>query len=146
VAETKTQVNVEQAVPFFHVSDMAASLQFYVDGVGFQMTKKWIDEGKLRWCWLELGKVALMLQEFLKEGHDSWATKGKVGEGVSICFLCQDALAIYREVTARGLTAREPFVGNGMWVTPLSDPDGYNIFFESVTDAPEETKLSEWKS
>jgi hypothetical protein len=32
-----------------------------------------------------------------------------------------------------------------MWVTPLSDPDGYKIEFESPTNVPEETKLSEWQ-
>ncbi len=32
-----------------------------------------------------------------------------------------------------------------MWATRLSDPDGYRLFFESVTDVPEETKLSEVK-
>ena len=85
----------------------------------------------------------MMLQEFRKEGHDSWVPNGKVGEGVSIYFICQDALAIYREVTSRGIEALRPFVGNGMWVTPLSDPDGYKIYFESYTDAPEETVFSE---
>jgi hypothetical protein len=25
-----------------------------------------------------------------------------------------------------------------MWVTDLSDPDGYRLFFESPTDAPED--------
>ena len=29
--------NVEQAVPFFMVSDMDTSLRFYIDGVGFEM-------------------------------------------------------------------------------------------------------------
>ena len=48
--EKKTQTNVKQAVPFFHVSNMEESLRFYVDGLGFEMTRKWIDEGKLRWC------------------------------------------------------------------------------------------------
>jgi len=109
------------------------------------MTKKWIDEGKLRWCWLQHGGAALMLQEFRKEGHDSWVPAGKVGEGVSICFQCKDALEIYREITSRGIPASEPFVGNGMWVTSLSDPDGYKIDFESPTDVLEETKFSEWK-
>src|SRR5271169_3251075 len=98
----KTEANVEQAVPFFRVSNIYESLRFYIDGVGFEMTKKWIDEGKLRWCWLQLGDAALMLQEFRKEGHNSWVPKGKVGQGVSICFLCKDALAIYREVMSRG--------------------------------------------
>jgi len=143
--ETKTATNVEQAVPFFRVSNVEASIRYYVDGLGFQMTKKWIDEGKLRWCWLQHGGAALMLQEFRKEGHDSWVPAGKVGEGVSICFQCKDALEIYREITSRGIPASEPFVGNGMWVTSLSDPDGYKIDFESPTDVLEETKFSEWK-
>lgn len=142
--ETKTVPNVKQAVPFFSVSNIEESLHFYVDGIGFEMTKEWIDEGKLRWCWLQHGGAALMLQEFRKEGHDSWVSEGKVGKGVSICFICEDALAIYREVTSRGIQASKPFVGNGMWVTSLSDPDGYRIEFESYTDVPEETKFSEW--
>ena len=66
-----------------------------------------------------------------------------MGVGVSICFICEDALAIYREVTSRGIQASRPFVGNGMWVTSLSDPDGYRIDFESTTDVPEETVFSE---
>jgi hypothetical protein len=63
--------------------------------------------------------------------------------GVSIYFICKDALAIYREVTSRGVQAKRPFVGNGMWVTQVTDPNGYNLFFESVTDVPEETVLSD---
>jgi len=147
--ETVTEPNVKQAVPFFRVSDMQRSVRYCVDGLGFAMTTKWIDEGVLRWCWLERGGAALMLQEFRKEGHDSWvpggrnASGGKVGVGVSICFICQDALAIYREVISRGIQASRPFVGNGMWNFGLSDPDGYRIEFESYTDVPEETVYSE---
>ena len=137
--------NVTQAVPMFAVSNMEESLRFYLDGLGFTMSNKWIDEGKLRWCWLQLGNAALMLQEFRKEGHDSWVPKGKVGEGVSINFTCKDALIIYREVTSRGVEAKKPFVGNGMWVTSMSDPDGYKLFFESITNVPEDTEYSEAK-
>src|SRR5262245_65593546 len=117
--EEEKEPNVKQAVPFFGVANMEESLRFYVDGLGFKMTRKWIDEGKLRWCWLEHGDAALMLQEFRKEGHDSWVPQGKVGEGVSICFICRDAIVIYRDVTTRGIRAWKPFVGNGMWVTSL---------------------------
>ncbi len=38
----------------------------------------------------------------------------------------------------------EPFVGNKMWVTSISDPDGYKLDFESITDEAEETKYSDW--
>lgn len=137
------QANVIQAVPFFGVTDIQESLRFYVDGIGFKMTNQWIDEGKLQWCWLELDGAALMLQEFRKEGHGGFRPDGKLGQGVNVCFICRDALKIYHDVTARGIQAGVPFVGNGMWVTSLSDPDGYRIDFESVTDAPEETIYSE---
>ena len=138
----ETRSNVQQAVPFFRVSDMAASVRYYVDGLGFEMAEKWEPDGRLRWCRLTCGDASLMLQEFPKEGHDAWTPKTKTGEGVCICFICEDALAIHREITARGVEASEPFVGNGMWVTCLSDPDGYRIDFESHTDVPEDTQLS----
>jgi catechol 2,3-dioxygenase-like lactoylglutathione lyase family enzyme len=137
--EKETEPNVKQAVPFFMVTDIERSVRYYVDGLGFEMTRKWIDDGKLGWCWLQLGDAALMLQEYRKELRP----EGKLGEGVSICFVCSDALAIFREVTSRGVKAGRPFVGNGMWVTSLVDPDGYRIDFESYTDAPEETEFSE---
>ena len=130
--------NVEQAIPFFMVSNMETSLRYYVDGLGFNKTKQWIDEGKLRWCWLQLGGAALMLQEY----RSTQQPTGKLGEGVSICFQCKDALAIYRETTSRGIAAAQPFVGNAMWVTIFSDPDGYKLDFESPTDVPEETKYT----
>ncbi len=28
------------------------------------MAHQWVDEGRLRWCWLELGAAAVMLEEF----------------------------------------------------------------------------------
>jgi catechol 2,3-dioxygenase-like lactoylglutathione lyase family enzyme len=141
--QTKTEVNVEQAVPFFAVSNMEQSLRFYMDGLGFQMKRKWIDEGKLSWCWLELGKAALMLQEFREKGHDSWRPAAKVGVGVSICFQCRDALAIYHQAIERGLQPKRPFVGNRMWVVVFTDPDGYKLDFESPTDAPEDTEYKD---
>jgi lactoylglutathione lyase len=142
VPEVKDEPNVRQVVPFLRVSNIEASLRFYIGGLGFEMTQCWIDGDKLRWCWLELGDAALMLQELRKEGHDSWVPEGKVGQGVSICFICKDALAIYRDARSRGLQASNPCVGNRMWVTSLSDPDGYRLDFESFTDAPEETEYS----
>jgi len=135
--------NVKQAVPFFAVSDMKASLAFYVEGLGFEMAGKWEPDGQIRWCHLQLGGAALMLQEHRTEGHDSWVPECKVGEGVAIAFFCEDAVALYRQFKERGVQASQPRVGNGQWVTEMSDPDGYKLFFESFTDAPEESLLSE---
>lgn len=144
MAEDSTpSLNVRQAVPFLSVSNMEASLRFYLDGLGFRMTKNWIVDGQVRWCWLEIGDAAVMLQEFRTEGANSWKPSGKVGEGVSICFISEDALALYREFKSRSVDASTPFVGNGMWVTGVKDPDGYRLEFESETETPEDTLFSE---
>jgi predicted enzyme related to lactoylglutathione lyase len=135
--------NVKQAVPFFMVKDMDSSINFYVNGLGFSMTESWTGQGKIKWCWLNIGDAALMLQEVDKKEDVS---KEKTGEGVEIFFICEDALAIYTQITSNGIFASEPFVGNNMWVVQVKDPDGYKISFESFTDVPEETKYSQWNN
>jgi lactoylglutathione lyase len=131
--------NVKQAVPFFMITNMERSLDFYIKGLGFTLKNKWEPRGKIEWCWLQLDEASLMLQEYRKIPDIE-----KFGEGVSICFMCNDALKIYNQVTSRGLLPLEPFVGNHLWVVQLKDPDRYNIYFESPTKVPEETKYSDW--
>ena len=144
---TVTSVNVKQAVPFFGVTNMESSLRFYVDGLGFKMKNSWIPDraqdhpdGRIRWCWLQLGDAAIMLQEFLPERRP----KEALGNGVNVCFQCEDALALYREFKSRGIQTRgRPSVGNRLWVVPVTDPDGYRMEFASPTDAQEESELEE---
>ena len=144
---TVTSVNVKQAVPFFGVTNMESSLRFYVDGLGFRMKNHWIPDraedhpdGRIRWCWLELGQAAIMLQEFLPEHRP----KEALGTGVNVCFQCEDTLALYREFKSRGIqTLKRPFVGNRLWVVAVIDPDGYRMEFSSPTDAAEESAFEE---
>ena len=131
-AGAKSIPHVKQVVPFFRVSDMDRSVRFYIDGLGFTIKHKWVVDKKLRWCWLELGGAALMLQTYIKDGPHAWAPAGKLGEEVSLAFQCEDAVALYREYVSHGLDLSEPEVGNSMWVTTLLDPDGYRLEFESL--------------
>jgi lactoylglutathione lyase len=134
--------NIQLAVPFFMVRDMETSLNFYVDKLGFKMTNQWTPRGKIEWCCLQRDAVSLMLQE--PRDKDKFDKEGPKGKGLSICFQCRDALALYHEFTAQGIEIKEPFVGNNMWVVCFPDPDGYSLDFESPTDIPEETNYSEW--
>jgi lactoylglutathione lyase len=144
---TVTSVNVKQAVPFFGVTNMEASLRFYVDGLGFKMKNHWIPDraedhpdGRIRWCWLQFGDAAIMLQEFRPQNRP----KETLGTGASVSLMCEDALALYREFKSRGVqTRKRPYVGNRLWVVPVTDPDGYRMEFASPTDAPEESELEE---
>jgi len=134
--------NIRLAVPFFMVRDMEASLNFYTGKLGFKITNQWTPRGKIEWCWLQRDEVSIMLQE--SRNAEKFDLEGPHGKGVSICFQCVDALALYHEFTAQGIEIRDPFVGNNMWVVNFPDPDGYKLDFESPTDVPEETKYSEW--
>ena len=142
---TTPGANLKQAVPFFGITNMEASLRFYVDGLGFKIRYQWIPDrpedkpdGRIRWCWVQRDDVAIMLQEFLPDRRP----KETLGTGASVSIMCEDALALYREFKARGIqTRKRPFVGNQLWVVPVTDPDGYRIEFESPTDAPEESEF-----
>lgn len=151
-------VNVKQAVPFFGVTNMETSLKFYMDGLGFKLKYQWTPgakdghpEGKIVWCWLELGEAALMLQEFRKQGEHNIYLEGKISEipknlgaGVSINFTCEDSLTLYREFKSRAVEIpRRPFVGNGLWCVNVVDPDGYKLWFNSPTKALEESVLAD---
>ena len=129
-------MNVKEVVPFLSVSSMEQSIRFYVDGLGFEMRNKWEPDGKLRWCWLTLGGASLMLQEFTNR-------PAPIPGGINLTFTCDDAIALYHQSLPLG--ASEPEVGNGLWVTQVTDPDGYKLFFESPTDVAEDTKLSDVK-
>jgi uncharacterized glyoxalase superfamily protein PhnB len=137
--------NIKQAVPFFAVANMEESLRFYLEGLGFELKNKWTPSGKIEWCWIERDNAALMFQEFRGSSHHETKSPGKKGEGVSICFQCEDALALYNEFLEKGIKLSEPFVGNNMWDVGLMDPDDYQLHFESPTDVPEGTKYSERK-
>ena len=133
--------NVQQVVPLFWVRDIEASLRFYQEGLGFAVDRRWVNEDRLRWCWMTRDRVALMLQEFWTTGpHRNVPDGPQAAPGVMIHFVCRDAIAAYRELRERGVQAKRPFVGNAMWVTEVVDPDGYRLVFESPTDAPEETE------
>ena len=141
--EEKTPINIQQAVPFFMVKDMVASLEFYTQKLGFNIAIEWEPRGKIEWCWLKRDAIAIMLQEPRDKSHWLYHTE-ELGKGISICFQCADALALYHEFTAKGVKIKDPFVGNNLWVVAFSDLDGYSLDFESPTDVPEETTYSEW--
>lgn len=134
-------MTVNEVVPFFAVKDMEVSLAFYIDGLGFEIKNKWVKEEAIQWCRLQLGSAGLMLQQFRTEGHDSRQFSDNKGEGVSLCFFCDDAVSYFKELKDRGIEASEPKVGNAAWVTHIQDSDGYRLAFQSPTDTPEGTAL-----
>ncbi len=140
---TTSPFQVQDIVPLLVVRNMASSLAFYVDGLGFVLTQSWSPEGEIRWCRLQQGGAGLMLETAMAAKTPE--TAPVPGAGVTFCLFCNDACALYQEALVRNLSPQEPFVGNGLWVTRLVDPEGYILDFGSPTEAPEEMTLSQWK-
>ena len=121
--------DVGELVPLLVVADIARSLAFYVEKLGFKMTMNWEPDGKLQWCRLERDAAALMLQQACDEDG---SPEGR-GRGVYFYFNCNDADAEHARLAGLGLKLDPPKVAfYGMNQLYFSDPDGYELCFQNV--------------
>jgi len=122
---------IRQIWPLVTVQDIHRSVEFYRDRLGFNVVGKAESEGKLFWCRLERGGACIMLQQ--AETEDGPA-EGR-GRGVTFYFICDDADAIYDDLSLRGLQLTPPSLAHyGMKQVFVPEPDGYCICFESATE------------
>jgi uncharacterized glyoxalase superfamily protein PhnB len=120
------------ASPSFTVNDLEKSLTWYQDVVGFVVTDRWEQEGKLMGVEMAAGGVTVMI------GQDDWK-KGRdrvKGEAVRIyCTTDQDIDALAAQIKAHGGTlTQEPH--ETPWGTrdfSLTDPDGFKITIANET-------------
>jgi uncharacterized glyoxalase superfamily protein PhnB len=124
----KNPTAVRELWPLLFVRDIARSMEFYRERLGFQVANEASSEGRVCWCRMQRGGASLMLQQ--AEAEDGPA-EGR-GRGVAFYFVCDDADALHAELTARGLTLDPPTVADyGMKQLFVPEPDGYAICFES---------------
>ena len=119
-------LRLRSSVPGFTVNDVAKSLAWYRDVLGFIVSERWEHEGKLAGVEMLAGSVTFMLsQDDWKKGRD----RAK-GEGVRIyCTTVQDVDTLARQIKSRGgALSQEPRDEPwGMRDFALVDPDGYKI-------------------
>ena len=133
MAVAEQAVVIRQLWPLLCVRDIERSVQFYRDRLGFALVGQADAHGKLYWCRLERGGASVMLQQQSKEDGP---TNGR-GRGVMFYFVCDDADAMYAELTARGLQLARPTVAYyGMKQLFVPEPDGYSVCFESPAQQP----------
>ncbi|HEY6175408.1 MAG TPA: glyoxalase superfamily protein [Kofleriaceae bacterium] len=116
------------ARPVLHVTDVAASLQFYVDRLGFTNPWTYEDSGKPFVAQVDRQGCALLL-------CSQWPDK--VGKGLMFISLNVDpdtreaavaALdALRAELEARGVAVNDGFWGYRLLV--VDDPDGNQLYF-----------------
>lgn len=121
---------VEQLWPLFRVRDMATSMTFYCDRLGFERVgEARDDDGGIYWCRVERDGASIMLQ---REDDDAAPAAARD----AFYLVCDDVDAIFEELTARGLELEEPTVAfYGMKQLHVPEPDGRELVFESRTEA-----------
>ena len=125
--------SVQEIVPLLIVEDIARSLDFYSSKLAFKMTANWEPGGKLQWCRLERDQAALMLQQACDEDGPA---EGR-GRGVFTYFNCSDVAVEHVRLASCGLKLAPPEVAfYGMKQLYFTDPDGYELCFQSAAKNP----------
>ena len=116
------------ARPVLHVTDVEASLRFYIDRLGFTSPWRYEEDGRVRVAQAERQGCALILA-------DHWPEK--VGKGLMFISLNVEpetreaeiaALdALRAELEAKGVPVKEGSWGYRLLV--VDDPDGNQLFF-----------------
>jgi len=132
-------------VPELLVSDHAASRDFYVRIIGFEVCYERPAE---KFSYLDLGGAQLMIEE----ETDFWATAPReqpYGRGMSLQIevdaldpilarLAADGIVLFRPVEEAWYRAGEEYNGNRQFL--VQDPDGYLLrFFEDLGTSPTPT-------
>jgi catechol 2,3-dioxygenase-like lactoylglutathione lyase family enzyme len=121
-------VDFVSATPNLIVSDMAASLAFYRDVLGFQLAQSVPDEAPFVFAWLKRGGVELFLND--AKPVVSEFTNLRAGNTSTLFVIVNDVDAFHAQLSGRarivmGLT--DQFYGTREFA--ILDPDGYLITF-----------------
>jgi predicted enzyme related to lactoylglutathione lyase len=110
---------MERAIPILPADDLTIAKNFYVDGLGFQVTFEVSPNGRSGLLGLKRGTIELTLDTQM-EGH---------GRNACVSLRVEDVDTYYQEWSAKVAVLREP--KNEEWgarTFDLMDPSGNTIF------------------
>jgi glyoxylase I family protein len=129
-------VDIKGMTALLQVYDMATSLKFYCDVLGFQIvrTDDHTAAPNHNWVWLRLNGTDLMLNTAYESdtrppSHD---LRRVANHGDTVLhFGAPDVDAVYSHLRAKGIEVNEPKVAPyGMKQLYLCDPDGFGLCFQ----------------
>lgn len=108
--------------PMLHAADLAETMRWWVDVLGFTVMATWPDAERPTWCALASGPARIMFTNDPSEGALSPSLTG------SIYLYPADVDACFAHVRARAQTLTEPRdEAFGMREFALEDPNGYLV-------------------
>jgi catechol 2,3-dioxygenase-like lactoylglutathione lyase family enzyme len=122
------------ARPVLHVTNVEASLRFYVDRLGFTIAWRYDENGRASVAQVDRERCALILA-------DHWPEKA--GKGLMFISLnveppTRDAAVAALDALRAELEARGASVKDGSWgyrLLVVDDPDGNQLFFNYPSEA-----------
>lgn len=129
-------IETQGMTPLIQVLDMQKSLAFYCDLLGFELIDKAGPPDDIGWVMLKLNETFLMLNTQY-EMHDRPATpdgqRCETHRDTCFYFMCVDSDDVYDHIVQHGIKIDKPTVAPyGMKQLYFTDPDGYNICFQSI--------------
>ena len=130
---------MNQLIPMLCAADVAKSLQWYRDALGFEIDtpeSKHEESGRLVWCMMRRGEVRLMLTTGSAMASDNAERRRGRNQTTLYCYP-DDVMPIYESLKSKGYEVTHPLVTfYGMKEIVLQDPDGYRVCLGSPTDEP----------
>ena len=127
-------LDIRGMVPLLQVFDMATSIAFYCDVLGFELNATSKPGPIFDWALLRLNGVELMLNtayEGDKRPLAPVSSRIAAHDDTCLYFGVPDVDAVYKHLRAKGLDVKPPEVAHyGMKQLYLHDPDGYNLCFQ----------------
>ena len=134
-------IDIRGMTPLLQVFDMATSLKFYCDILGFEIVQT--DQNTVapnhNWVWLRLNGIDLMLNtayEYHQRPPAADARRVATHHDTTLYFGASDVDAVYSHLRAKGLEVKAPKIAPyGMKQLYFRDPDGFGLCFQWRADA-----------
>jgi len=129
-------MDIQGMTPLLQVFDMATSLRFYCDVLGFEIVQT--DGNTIapdhNWVWLRRDDIDLMLNtayEYDKRPSAPDLRRVAAHRDTGLFIGAPDVDAVYAHLRAKGINVKEPRVAPyGMKQLYLHDPDGFSLCFQ----------------
>jgi len=123
---------ITSCTPLLNVADVEASLGFWRDLIGFEVSYRYEPDGNLMFASLQAGDVRLMLNG---RGGDPAPRRARPHYTETVLsFGVGSVHDLVRDLRAKGFDAPEPQAeAYGLDEIVIRDPDGYEIAFASPT-------------
>lgn len=126
----------QSLAPMFQVQDLARTLAFYCETVGFTPKRVLESDGQQFWALLEVGSSRVMFAQ-APPGEGPGSSQLNPGDVVLYLFV-EDLLGARRELLAHGARPSELTITSlGMAEFRVRDPDGYALWFAQDNHAVE---------